>query len=430
MKNTLAGMWDVVVIGGGPAGMMAAGTAAASGARVVLVEKNNTLGKKLLITGGGRCNVTNAERDIRKFLKKFKESDKFLFSAFSQWSVVETLDFFHSRNMPTKTEAELRVFPKSDSAQSVWNVLVDYLKSGAVTIFSNTPIKRLQAGGGLVNTLVLGGEKEIHAHSVVLATGGLSRPETGSTGDGFAWLQELGHRVTDAESALVPIVTKEAWVRQLAGVSFPAVKITLYQNDTKQIIRKGKILFTHFGLSGPAILNMSHDIGELLKYGDVFISLDLFPDADYGMLDTRLRELFKTHSNKKFKNCFKEMVPGAMIPIVSKMCAIDSETFAHSITREQRTALVHGLKDIRIQAKGLLGADKAIITSGGVSLTEIDFKTMRSRFCSNLYVIGDMLDIDRPSGGYSLQLCWTTGYIAGKSAAEDAAAKKNTVNKD
>ena len=392
--------------------MMAAGRAAERGAKVILIEKNDSLGKKLLITGGGRCNVTNAELDNRKLLDKFKDDGKFLFSAFSQWSVKETLDFFHMKMMETKEEKEKRVFPLSNTAQSVWNVLVDYIKENNVTILSNSPVSKIDPGQTCV-TLKNG--KKISAKSIVLATGGISRPETGSTGDGYAWLSELGHTVIIPEPSLVPIAIKDDWVKRVAGISLQDIKITIFQNSEKQDMKKGKVLFTHVGLSGPTILNMSKDVGELLKYGDVVISLDLLPSLDYGQLNAKLQELFKEHDKKKFKNSLSNLIPSSLVPIIVEKSGISPDLACNSITREARLNLVQLLKGLQLEVDKLLGTDKAIITSGGVSLDEVDFKTMRSRLFPNLYLVGDILNIDRPSGGYSLQLCWTTGYVAGNS---------------
>ncbi len=413
-------IFDVAVIGGGPAGMMAAGRAAERGLKVILIEKNDSLGKKLLITGGGRCNVTNAEFDDRTLLAKFKENDKFLFSAFSQWSVKESLDFFNSRGMATKIEAEKRVFPTSDKARSVWNVLVEYMKKGTVTVLSNSPVigfnEITEASPRQITSVQLKGGKTIQARSFMLATGGKSRPETGSTGEGFEWLKTLGHTVVESDAALVPVKVKDSWVKQLSGLTLPEVKITLFQNETKQLMKKGKILFTHFGVSGPTILNMSKDIRELLKYGEVIISVDIMPKHDYSTLNDALQELFKKESNKKFKNSLGSLLPSSLVPVIIEKSGINPDTFCHSVTREERLDLVKLLKDVRMRATGLLGVEKAIVTSGGVVLTEVDFRTMQSKLIPNLYVVGDVLNIDRPSGGYSLQICWTTGYVAGNSA--------------
>jgi hypothetical protein len=410
-------IWDVIVIGGGPAGMMAAGRAAERGAKVILIEKNETLGRKLLITGGGRCNVTNNETDTRKLLEKFKDGGKFLFSAFSKWSVKETLNFFHTRNMLTKVEKEQRVFPISNSAQSVWNTLVDYIQKHKVTILSNSPVIDLIVSKDKksISGVILKNKKEIFAKSIILATGGTSRPETGSTGDGYVWLSKVGHTIINPEPSLVPLSSKDAWVKRLSGVTLTDVKINIFQNEVKQDSKRGKILFTHVGISGPTVLNMSKDVGELLKYGEVVLGIDLLPDFDYGMLNTKLQEIFKAHDKKKFKNSLNDILPSALIPIVIEFSKINPDTNCNSITRDERLHLVQIIKNIPIKIDGLLGTDKAIITSGGVILDEVDFKTMRSRLFSNLYLIGDILNIDRPSGGYSLQLCWTTGFVAGDS---------------
>jgi predicted Rossmann fold flavoprotein len=278
--------------------MMAAGRSAELGNKVILLEKNSSLGVKLLITGGGRCNVTNAELDVRKFLNKYKDSDKFLFSAFSQFSVKDTLEFFNSRRMATKVEAENRVFPVSNSAQSVWDVLVEYLKKGNVEIKTNASVIDFERDNNLITGIKLKNREIIKAKKIILATGGTSRPETGSTGDGFKWLRDLGHNIIASNEALVPISIKDKWVKDLSGVTLQNIKLTTFQNNQKQESNKGKLLFTHFGISGPTVLNMSKDIGELLKYGEVEIKLDLLPHLDHGMLNSKLQELFKLDDKK------------------------------------------------------------------------------------------------------------------------------------
>lgn len=413
-------VWDICVIGGGPAGMMAAGHAAQTGASVILLEKNSRPGEKLLITGGGRCNLTNNELDVRTFLKKYKSNDKFLFSAFSQFSVKDTFAFFHTRRMPTKVEAEGRAFPESNKAESVWKVMTDFIKEKKVTLETNAIVTKIMTtqkdGQDQVSGVKLKNGKEIFAKKFILATGGTSRPETGSTGDGFPWVAELGHKIIKSDSALVPVSIKDTWVKKLQGVVVADIKINIFQNNVKQDSKKGKILFTHFGLSGPTILNMSKDIGELLKYGEVEIRLDLLPSLDHGMLNAKLQELFKTDSNKKIKNSLSTLVPSAIVTPVIELAGIDPELKNNSVTKEMRMKLIDTMKGISMDVSGLLGTDKAIVSSGGVSLEEVDFKTMRSKIITNLYLIGDVLNIDRPSGGYSLQLCWTTGFVAGTNA--------------
>jgi predicted Rossmann fold flavoprotein len=415
MTNIEESIWDVVVIGGGASGMMSAGVAGSLGKKVLLLEKNESLGKKLLITGGGRCNVTNAEEDLRILLSKFKDSDKFLFSAFSQFSNKDTLEFFNSKGMETKVEALGRVFPTTNKAQTVWDVLLNYLKENKVTISSNSEVSKINVENGKVVSVTLKNKKEIHGNSFILATGGMSRPETGSTGDGFKWLKDIGHNVVEPTASLVPIKIKTEWVTKLQGISVDDVKITLLQNDEKQSVKRGKILFTHFGLSGPTILNTSSEIAELLKYGEVFLSLDLLPSLDHGQLNQKLQYIISENSNKKYKNILDNLLPSAVANVVVELSKIDPDKKSNGVTREERLSLIELIKNLKVEVDSLLGEDKAIVTSGGVVLEEVDFKTMASKLFPNLYLVGDILNIDRPSGGYSLQLCWTTGYVSGKN---------------
>lgn len=407
--------WDVIVVGGGPAGLMAAGTAAERGARVLLLEKNPIVGKKLLITGGGRCNVTNAETDVRKLLTKYRAAGKFLASPFSQWSTTQTLEFFHDRGMPTREEAEQRVFPLANSAQAVHDVLTEYARDTGVEVRTKVRVTGLLVEKGALRG-VQAGSKRFMARSVIVATGGISHPETGSTGDGYEWMRSIGHSVREAGTALVPIASKDAWIRRAAGVSLRDVKISLIQNIVMRRER-GKVLFTHVGLSGPGILNMSRDIGELLQYGQTYVELDLLPEQGYEKVNLALQDLLKEHHLKNVRNALATLIPPALAPALLEVADIDPELKCNSVTREMRVRLMRALKHLRVEVSHLLGADKAVVTAGGVDLREIDFRSMRSAKHPNLFVIGDMLDIDRPSGGYSLQLCWTTGFVAGAAAA-------------
>jgi len=409
-------IWNVAVIGGGPSGMMSAGRAAELGAKVILIEKKESLGKKLLISGGGRCNVLNGEFDTRLLLEKFKENGKFLFSAFSQFSSKQALDFFNSKGMPTKVENEKRIFPESNSSSSVLNVLVDYMKDGNVEIIYNSPVSEIKNIDNRITSVVLENGDEIFAKSFVIATGGKSYPKTGSTGDGFVWLKKLGHNIIKPDSALVPINIKENWVKELSGLTLPEIKISIFQDDKKIEAKPGKILFTHFGVSGPTILNMSRKINELIPNGDVFISLDLLPKFDFSTLNDELQKILKKHSNKKFKNAILDLIPSGLVEIIIKKSDIAGDTFCHSVTRDERIKLMHVLKDVRMLVESLMSPENAIVSSGGVDLKEVDFKTMQSKLFPNLYLTGDILNINRPSGGFSLQICWTTGFVAGSNA--------------
>ncbi len=414
MKNDR--IWDVVVIGGGPAGMMAAGRAAERGRSVLLLEKNPAPGKKLLITGGGRCNVTNNKPEIRSMVAKYKGNDQFLFSAFSQFGVKEALEFFNKRGMDTKEENEGRIFPVSDKAQSVWDVLAKYMKEGGVEVRTYAPVASLAIGVDKNIVIRLRDKADIKAKSCIVATGGTSRPETGSTGEGFSWLRKFGHTIINNDVALVPVALKDAWAKKLGGVSLKDIKLTTFQNGQKQDSQKGKLLFTHFGITGPTVLNMSKEIGELVKYGEVVIELDLFPTLDAGALKRQLQSLLVADSNKKLKNVLNKLIPSALVSAILNLAKVDGETANHSVSSEDRTKLSVFLKAIPLHVKGLLGADKAVVSSGGVALEEVNFKTMQSRLIPNLYLVGDVLNVDRPSGGYSLQLCWTTGFVAGSNS--------------
>jgi predicted Rossmann fold flavoprotein len=420
-KITSERIWDVAVIGGGPAGMMAAGRAAENGVSVILLEKNASLGKKLLQTGGGRCNVTNAEFDNRALLSKYGDSGKYLFSPFSTLNAKDAIAFFESRGMPTKIEAEKRVFPVSDSARSVHDILLRYMEAGKVTIATRSPVKKMLAENGMVRSVTLNDGTEVVARSFVIACGGASRPETGSTGDAFAWLAELGHTVSTASAALVPISVHETWVARVAGVSLKDIKISLFQYGKKQKSLMGKVLFTHEGLSGPGILNLSRDIGELLQYGDLGLEIDLLPDSGYEKVNESLQAILTEHHTKMLRNSLRSLISPALVPVILEIAQIDPEKKCNSVTRDERVRLMKLLKHLPLSVKGLLGLNRAVVTSGGVSLDDIDTKSMRSRLFKNLYLVGDVLDISRPSGGYSLQLCWSTGYVAGEAASQTTA---------
>ena len=408
---------DIVVIGGGPAGMMTAGRAGNRGFSVLLLEKNKTLGKKLLITGGGRCNLTNNISDNRALLAKYKNSNQFLFSAFSQFSVNETLRFFKDRGVEIKEEADGRIFPVSNKAQSVLDALIQYMKDGGVKIMTSAIVIDIETDKNTKEFHIkLKDETSITAKYCVIATGGVSYPETGSTGDGFVWLRKLGHKIIDNDLALVPIALKDNWVKKLSGVVLNDIRLSVFLNEKKEKRlgnNNGKLLFTHFGISGPTVLNMSKEVGEMLPAGDVVISLDLFPKIDHGELKNKLQNFLSEESNKKIKNALSKIVPSAIIPMLLEISGISGETACHNFRSEDRKRLLILMKNIPLNVKGLLGADKAIVSSGGVDLEEINFKTMQSRLVPNLFVIGDALNINRPSGGYSLQLCWTTGFVAG-----------------
>ncbi|OHB25404.1 MAG: hypothetical protein A2542_00205 [Parcubacteria group bacterium RIFOXYD2_FULL_52_8] len=409
-------LYDVIVIGGGASGMMAALVAAERGKNVLILEKNASLGEKLKITGGGRCNITNAEDDVHALLRNYGAAKDFLFSAFSQFGVKDTFAFFESRGLPLVVQARKRAFPRTERALDVSATLKKSLDAANVDYALSCEVKKIIHANGAVEG-VRTSKGILKADSYILATGGMSHPETGSTGDGFKWLEDLGHTVKAATPTIVPLAVEDAWVKMLAGTSLSFMKISFYLEEKRQFSKVGKVLFTHFGLSGPLILNSATKVAELLEAGPVRASIDAFPDTDLGALDDRVVKVFEEHKNKALKNVLKEIVPlGTTEAIRTLLAEIDFETKVHSITKDERKQLVHLLKALPIRITHLMGYDRAVVADGGVALEEIDTRTMRSKILKNLYITGDLLHINRPSGGFSLQLCWTTGFVAGNAA--------------
>ena len=416
MKDYPTEKYDVLVIGGGASGMMVAGAASANGKRVLLIEKNSELGKKLKITGGGRCNITNATYNIDELLSKFDKAKPFLYSPFSQFGVEDTFKFFEKRGLPLIVEEKNRAFPKTQKAVDVHNVMYEYMNNKNVDFIKNNSVKKINLDTSKTKIVSVETKKGVYtAKNYVIATGSSSHPETGSTGDGFNWLRELGHTVEPATPSIVPLKVKEKWVKELSGKSTKNMKITFSVNDKKSFSETGELLFTHFGLSGPLILNSSKRVSDLLHEGEVMASVDLFPDINLGQLEKNILEVFDNNKNKSFKNIAKEIMPEGLSDVLlySKIVE-DTSTKVHSVSKEERKKMANYIKALPITITGLMGMDKAVISDGGVSLKEIDTRTMKSKIISNLYLTGDILHINRPSGGYSLQLCWTTGYVAGQ----------------
>lgn len=414
--NNQENNYNVIVVGGGASGMMAAGRAAETGARVLLLEKNKELGKKLKITGGGRCNITNAEDDVHKLLSNYGKAKDFLYSAFARFGVRDTFNFFESRGLHLKIEDRKRAFPTTEKASDVFEVLYQYLKEGSVEVQLNTPVKSILTEAGKITGVVT--EKEhFTATNYIFATGGKSHPETGSTGDGFSWLDTIGHKTSEPSPTVVPIATEEAWVKKIAGTTLHNVRISFYAKDQKRLVREGNVLCTHFGLSGPLILNSAAHIKDLLEEGEVRAGIDTYPKLDEGALDHKIRDIFDNNKNKDLKNIFNEFGPPGTGHAILPLFNIDPDKKINSITTEERRVIVKTLKSLPVTASGLMGYDRAVVTDGGVDLNEIDTRTMSSKLYKNLYITGDLLNIRRPSGGYSLQLCWTTGFIAGTNAA-------------
>jgi predicted Rossmann fold flavoprotein len=410
---------DVCVVGGGPSGMMAAGRAAECGASVVLLEKNRTTGKKLLITGGGRCNVTNAETDRHRLVARYGRNSQALHSPLSRFSPQEMRAFLERSGVETKVENEGRVFPTTNKSRTIHTALLRYMAEGGVRVVTGSPVDSILVGETGVAIHCAGQDQEaaVYAGACIVATGGTSRPETGSTGDGFRWLEEMGHSIRVPEPSLVPIQIQDRWPAALQGLALPDAKIVVLLDGARQFDGTGKLLFTHFGISGPLVLNLSQRINEVAQGGPVDLMLDLFPSEDGGAVERTVLDLLSSASNRKLHNALGSLVPSRMVAVLLDQSGVDGEIPCHSLSRTDRRLLVSLLKALPMRFAGLLGTDHAVVSSGGVSPDEIDFRTMQSKRRERLFVVGDLLDFDRQSGGYSLQLCWSTGYVAGEAAA-------------
>ena len=416
-------IFDVTIIGGGPAGMMAAGRAGEMGAKVVLLERNNALGRKLLLTGKGRSNITKAEFNSRELIKKYGREGDFLLYPLSVFGVKETIGFFEKKGLKIKTERGKRIFPQSDKASDVLAILIDYLKLGGVKIMTNSKVEKILKQKNRASKIILKDGREISAKNYIIATGGKSFPGTGSTGDGYQWAKELGHSISKLRPALVPLKIKESWPKMAQGLALKNVELSVFQNNKKKDSRFGEMLFTHFGISGPIILDLSGKIAELLEKGEVKLVLDLKPALDFQTLDKRIQSDFSKYSQKLFKNSLSDLLPQKLIPIIVKLSGITPLKKVNVITREERYKLVRLLKGLAMTVSSLLGFEMAIVTSGGVSLKEIDSKTMKSKLIENLFFAGEIINLHGPTGGYNLQLCWSTGYLAGQMAANSALTK-------
>ncbi len=410
--------YDVVVVGGGPAGIMTAGRAAQAGARVLLLEKNKSLGKKILITGKGRCNITQAEFDNKELVKAYGEHGKFLFSGLHRFGPQAVVDFFEEYGLKIKVERGGRVFPESDDARDVIYVLKQFLEKSGVKVFFGAEVKNFVSGDGVVKAVILKDGEKIEAKKFVIATGGLSYPLTGATGDGYRWAQMVGHQVNQPLPALVPLKISDLWVKKLQGLSLKNVELTAWQNNKKITSRFGEMMFTHFGITGPIVLDISKTVISIMGNGPVTLSLNLKPALTAEQLDQRLQRDFQKYSNKRFRNALDDLLPQKFIPVMIELSGIDSEKSVHSISKEERKKLHELFSSLKMNVVGNMGYDLAIVTSGGIDLKEIDPRTMQSKIFSNLYFAGEVLDIDGPTGGYNLQVAWSTGYLAGEAVGK------------
>ncbi|BFL40288.1 tricarballylate dehydrogenase [uncultured Butyricicoccus sp.] len=403
---------NILVIGGGAAGLMAAGTAAENGARVTLLETNEKVGRKLFITGKGRCNVCN-NCDIQTVLQNVPVNPRFLYSALGGFSPEDAMAFFTSHGVPLKTERGNRVFPVSDKAADIIDALFTWIKRVGV-IIKHTAAERLVIEGVRLAGVQAGGAL-YPADRVIVATGGVSYPQTGSTGDGYRFAKQAGHTVVPPNPSLVPLVTPGG-CEELMGLSLRNVQVTVFEDSRRIWSEFGEMLFTHFGLSGPLILSASAHMRHFGSKG-YHIEIDLKPALDEKTLDKRLLSDFGTHKNSDFINALGGLLPRKLIPAVVRLSQIDPHAKVNGITRQQRAALLHTLKHFLVVVSGKRPVAEAIVTSGGVSVREVDPKTMESKKLPGLYFAGEVLDVDAYTGGFNLQIAWSTGRLAGLSAA-------------
>ncbi len=419
--------FDTIVIGGGPAGLIAAGRAGELGERVLLVEKNASLGEKLLLAGKRRCNITNAEPDTKTFLSRYGANGRFLYSAFSRFGPRETLAFFNRQGVKTLVERGNRVFPDlppSDNpagAQRVLDCLLVYCKKGNVRILRQSPVRTLKIKNGRIERLVTGIE-ELSADRYILATGGKSYPKTGSTGDGYRFAAQAGHTIVEPMPAIVPVKTHETWVKLARSFDLRNVRITATVDGEKVDERFGEMEFTNFGVSGPIVMDLSSSVPDWMKQGVVRLIVDLKPALDMEKLESRIERDFQKYEDREFGRALVDLLPAPLIPMILELSDVPADKGVKWVSPEERQELAHLLKNITLTVNGLWSFNHAIVTRGGVSLKEVDPATMRSKICENLYLAGEILDLNGPTGGFNLQICWSTGFIAGSGSIADAEA--------
>ncbi|KEZ86297.1 FAD-dependent oxidoreductase [Clostridium sulfidigenes] len=402
-------MAQVVIVGGGPAGMMAA-IAASKNNKVILIEKNNKLGKKLFITGKGRCNVTN-NKDISEFFDYIPTNPHFLYSALYTFTNEDTIKFFNERGVGLKVERGDRVFPSSDKSSDIIKAFEKTLMEKNIEIKLGIAVKELKVENNKITSVILDNDDYIECDNVILATGGASYPQTGSNGDGFRFCKSLGHNVVSIKPSLVPIEINEAWVKDLQGLSLRNVQLTLLDKNNKIIFKEqGEMLFTHFGISGPLCLSAS----SLIKPGKKYkIVLNLKPALSEKELDLRIQKDFLKYNNKDFKNALNDLFPQKLIPIMINLSKIPENQKVNSITKEQRKFFLNLISNLTMDVRGLRSIEEAIVTSGGIDTKEIDPSTMKSKVVSNLSFAGEVIDVDAYTGGYNVQIAISTGFIAG-----------------
>ena len=414
-------MKKILIIGGGAAGMFAAIAAAENGQEVHLFEKNEKLGKKIYITGKGRCNLTNA-CDMEKLFESVCTNRKFLYSAFYGYTNHDVISFFENHGMKTKTERGERVFPLSDKSADVIDTLRNAMKKAGVQIHLNAEVKELiiekDEKGQFVKGIALSDGRKIAGDAVLVATGGYSYKTTGSTGDGYRFAKECGHNVTELSPSLVPFNTREEYGKRLQGLSLRNVKVSIFEGKKRLYEDFGEMMFTHFGITGPLILTASTVVQKKLRKKELDVYIDLKPALSEEQLDNRLLREFEEGNKKQFKNVIGTLFPAKLTPVMIELSGIQPEKRVNEITKEERKTLASLIKRFHLTATGLRDYNEAIITRGGVAVKEIDPGTMESKLVKGLYFAGEVLDLDAVTGGFNLQIAWSTGYAAGTALAE------------
>ena len=405
-------MSHVIIVGGGAAGMMAAIAAAGAGHKVCIYEKNEKLGKKIYITGKGRCNVTNA-CDTEELFRNVVHNAKFLYSSFYTFTNTDVMDLIEKHGCPLKTERGGRVFPVSDKSSDVIHALTVALRELGVEVELHEEVSGVLAEDGHVSGVRLKrGQKVVPADAVIVTTGGLSYPSTGSTGDGYRFATELGHTITELSPALVPFEAKEAVCKDLQGLSLRNISVQI-RNGKKVLYEEfGEMLFTHFGVSGPTVLSASSYAAKVIRQKNLLLTIDLKPALDEAQLDERVLRDFEEAKNKSFKNSLDKLLPKKLIPVVVELSKIPPDKKIHEVTKQERQRLVTLLKNFKLTLTGLRGFQEAIITQGGVSVKEVNPATMESKLVSGVYFAGEVLDVDAVTGGFNLQIAWSTAYAA------------------
>lgn len=410
--------YDVIIIGAGPAGMMAAIRAAESGAKAALFEKNKQLGRKLILSGQGRCNLTNVN-DLADSLKCFSKTGNFLRDAFAGFFNRELMEFFEKRGVSLKVERQNRVFPESDKAYDILEALQQELKRLNVKVFCSAPAYNILVENGSVSGVLLEDRETIKTKKVILATGGVSYQDTGSSGDGLKIARKAGHKITDLRAGLVPLVTGENWVKDLQGLALKNIRFFVYADGKERFESDiGELMFTHFGISGPLILNLSSEISDFLHdKKEVAVYIDLKPALSQSVLEKRLLEDIRINGRMDLKNMLRDYLPQRLVEAFMHLLSLDEKIPANQLSKEGRTGLIRLFKKLPVKIERTLHIEEAMVTKGGVSVKEINPKTMESRLIKGLYFAGEIIDVDAVTGGYNLQAAFSTGYLAGESAA-------------